>query len=179
MRGTQRRRARGTRTAARTGFTLVEVAVTAVLFVVAIGGLTSAVIAALGLSRTSSESGLANDGARLAAERLRTVEFEDIFATFTAAPDFDVRGLTPREGDPDGRVGRITFPTVDVPGVGLQLVETVVDASLGMPRDLNGDGRLENTDRARDYLILPVTIRLEWRGITGDRWLEYDTVLVR
>ena len=52
------------------------------------------------------------------------------------------------------------------------------DAQLGMPRDLNGDGAIDSENHAKDYLLLPVCIRIEWRGLTGDREYELHTVLL-
>ena len=52
------------------------------------------------------------------------------------------------------------------------------DASLGMPRDLNGDGVIDSEDHAGDYVLLPVKVRVNWRGITGDRSFEVCTVLL-
>jgi hypothetical protein len=48
-----------------------------------------------------------------------------------------------------------------------------------MPRDLNGDGVIDALNHADDYLILPVTLRLEWRGAAGNARQDYHTVLTR
>ena len=50
---------------------------------------------------------------------------------------------------------------------------------LGMPRDLNFEDGIDGFDHADDYVILPVTVRLAWRGVSGDSRQEYHTVLTR
>ena len=50
--------------------------------------------------------------------------------------------------------------------------------ALGMPRDLDGQGGIDAQDHSNDYCILPVTVRLEWRGAAGDSQLDLHMVLV-
>ena len=83
--------------------------------------------------------------------------------------------LNVQPGDADGMVGQIRFPTAPA---GVTLRENIVDASLGMPRDLNGDGIWDDVGHSGDYIALPVTIRLDWAGVTGNRSLELDMLLV-
>lgn len=105
------------------------------------------------------------------------VEANDPGGVGTApGPDFAVAGLDPRREDPDGMVGRVLFPTdPDDPAV---LREDLVDATFGMPRDMNADDEVDGDDRSGDYFLLPVRVRLEWRGVSGDRALDIDTLLV-
>ena len=168
---------RGTREGdrARTGLGLVDAMIAMVILTVAVGGLSGAVVHATRLNQVNQETALADAALLEQAERMQGLPFDAIFATYMAAPSFDVPGLAPTADDVDGRVGRISFPTV-----GGQLREDVEDASLGMPRDLNGDGLPpDSLDHSGDYVILPATIRVEWTGTSGDRVLEYDLVLVR
>lgn len=122
------------------------------------------------------------------AEIIQDVEFGEIYAMFNAddsddpvadAPGntFGIEGLTLRADDDDGAVGQILFPTMDTAG-GLALREDVVDADLGMPRDLNGDGVIDTDNHAGDYLILPVTVRVQWRGAAGNRQIDLDLLMV-
>lgn len=176
----------------RGGFSLVEVAILAVLLLVAVGGLSGAVLSSLRLSRTTEESTRGDEAARALAARMQIQAFGDLFRLYNAYPDddpagkgtapgaaFDVAGLTPRAGDPDGRVGRIVFPTVDLPGGAQALREDVVDARVGMPRDLNGDDAPDALDHANDYVLLPARLIVEWTGAGGDRSYELDVVLTR
>jgi len=159
------------------GFALADVVVAMILMTIAVGGLVGSVTWGLKLHQSNREAAIAEQAARSILAELRTVPFADIFATWSAAPNVEVRGLNARPDDPDGMVGEIIFPTAL--GVsGLELRENVDLPVLGMPRDLNGDGLPpDGADHAGDYVILPVTVRLEWRGTAGDARQEYHTVL--
>jgi len=178
----------------RGGFSLVEVMILAVLLLVAIGGLSGAVLSSLKLSRATEESSRADEGVRALAARMQNTDFSEIFWTYNGStaddPDgpgtapgntFDVPGLAPRRDDPDGRVGRIVFPSVDLGG-GLEgLAEDVVDPRLGIGeegRDLNGNGAFHDV-LTNDYLLLPVRLIVEWTGAGGNRVYELDLLLVQ
>jgi len=111
---------------------------------------------------------------------------------------FEVAGLQPLDDAPQGKVGSIVFPTMAVQvsapaggggkkfgGVSLgsppvtewHLREDVVDAGLGMPRDLNGNNVIDTADHSKDYLVLPVRVRIEWKSTTGARRFELITQL--
>jgi hypothetical protein len=181
------------RASSRRGFSLVEVAILALLLLVGVGGLSSAVLSSVRLARSTEESALADETARALGARMQAVTFRDIFATYNGYPDddpggpgtapggaFDVRGLTPRADDPDGRVGRIVFPVVELMSGAEALREDVVDPRLGMAagRDLNGD--MDTVDDATaDYQILPARLIVEWTGAGGNRSYELDLVLVQ
>jgi len=175
-------------TTSRSGFSLIEIAVVMILLVIAIGGLSSAVVSSIRLSRTNEESAIADDAARRMIAELRTVGFLDIFASFNAdpgddpggagsapGPNFVVVGLTPQNDDADGLVGEIRFPTAPL-GPGVALNEDSQDSNLGMPRDLNGDG--DSTDLVQtNYLVLPVSVRIQWTGSAGRSFVELRTVI--
>ena len=95
-----------------------------------------------------------------------------------------------RDDNPGGMVGRIYFPTFcttagDVETEELrekdldpEYITYGVDVHLGMPRDLNGNGASNDPDdRAGDYYLLPVVVRLEWSGIAGPRSLMMSTLI--
>ena len=95
--------------------------------------------------------------------------------------NFELQGATvtavaARDNDPDGIIGEVVFPTEMNGGV-LELREDVVDASMGMPRDLNLDGVIDALDHSNDYRILPVVIRVDWESGTRDREFEVRTIL--
>lgn len=173
----------------RAGFSIVEVAILAVLLLVAVGGLSGAVLSSLRLSHASEESARADQAAHLFAAELQRVPFGEIFARYNNATlddpvagvspggAFDVAGLTPRSDDADGRVGRIVFPVAATMAGGEALDENVSDERLGMPAgmDLNGDGVLG--DASTDYQLLPVRLILEWSGAGGPRSYELDLLL--
>jgi type II secretory pathway pseudopilin PulG len=164
----------------------LELAITVTIMAVALGAIVSTLTASIFLSSANRESHQAMLAARSAVERVRGETFANAFATFNADPAddpggpgtapgnaFDVPGLSPQAADPDGRVGEILFP-----GDGFQLREDVVDAGLGLPRDLSADGEIDAADHAGDYVLLPVQVRLRWRGESGNREVEYVTYLM-
>ena len=157
----------------RAGFSLIEIAVVMALLLIAIGGLSGAVISSIRLSEVNEQTAIADEAARRMLAEMSGVQFDQIFATFNAdpnddvfgpglgeGPNFAVRGLTPRHDDPDGFVGEIQFPTVPFNG-GLGIDENTDDISLGMPRDLTGDDDTDDVIQG-GYLVLPVKVRLEW-----------------
>jgi prepilin-type N-terminal cleavage/methylation domain-containing protein len=165
----------GARRPARPGMTLVEVVVALSVLVI---GASAAVYGLLGVSvlaRVQAERALAFEAGRNALEALQGEDFRTAFVRFNAtnADDppagaspgnaFDAQGLSVRPGDPDGRVGSIEFP-----GNGVRLLENVNDPELGMPRDLGGALGLDPDDHAIDYTLLPVRVRVQWRGAAGN-----------
>jgi hypothetical protein len=172
----------------KAGFSIVEVAILAVLLLVAVGGLSGAVLSSLRLSQSAEESARADQAAHLFAAELRRAPFATLFARYnsstgddpvgTTSPGghFEVEGLTPRRDDADGFVGRIVFPSSEAGGVEI-LDETVSDARLGMPEgmDLDGDGALGNASATYD--LLPVRLILECTGTSGPRLYELDLLL--
>ncbi|MFI5402085.1 MAG: hypothetical protein ACHQ1G_04040 [Planctomycetota bacterium] len=85
---------------------------------------------------------------------------------------FAVPGLKPRSGDADGTIGELIFPVAQG-AEGLELREDVAK------RDLNGDGVIDTEDHSNDYVILPVTVKVEWKGTRGTRQIELHSLLVR
>lgn len=175
---------------ARDGFTLIELLLVMSVLMVALLLLSRSVGTAMRLTDVNRETALAADGAQQMIELLRgTEDFSQIFALYNDDPDddpglpgsapgagFAVDGLDPVDGDPDGLVGEIRFPSILGVG-GLELHEDIFDDYLGMPRDLNGDGALDTMDHAGDYRLLPVSLTLRWKGVTGVRRLEIQTLL--
>ena len=137
-------------------------------------------------SSTNHESTVAREAARQMIETLQATPFDEVFVTYNltnlddpgglgTAPgvNFDVPGLDARDGDADGLVGEIIFPTTN----GLTVNESVVDRGLGCPRDLNGDGDTDDNLGNGLFSLLPVVVRLEWRGSSGQAKFELRTQL--
>jgi hypothetical protein len=175
---------------ARAGFSVVEVTVMATILVVGVLGMVGAVIAGVRLVAVNREMAVAHEAARAVIERMQDTPFASVYATFNAdpaddpggagtapGPRFSVPGMTLQANDPDGFVGDIVFPDTAVGGV-TALNESVVDARWGMPRDLNGDGVITAGALPGAYMILPVRVRLQWRGIGGNRSIELDHVFI-
>ncbi|HEX5136371.1 MAG TPA: hypothetical protein VFY93_05325 [Planctomycetota bacterium] len=159
------------------GFTFVEVA--CVLSALALGLLSLAAAMGSGMRTVAvnREIDVAAHAAREALERLQDPAggFELVFASYNNDPDddpaadvpggtFDVEGLR-------GATGEILFPTGG--DSGFELREDVAD------RDLDGDGEIDEENHALDYLLLPVTVRIRWEGVAGERSVEFATVLAQ
>lgn len=169
--------------ASRAGLTLIELALASSVVLVAILGALGAVTSSSDLTSSTRETTTALAAAQMMMERLHGTPCEEVWARYNdiAGDDLDgagtttgfaVDGLDPQDGDADGLVGRIVLPAPAGP-----LTETFVDASLGMPRDLNADGAVDGNDHSGDYVVLPVRVLIEWRGSSGDRSLELSGLL--
>jgi len=167
------------------GLTLVELTVAITVMVIALCATASTVVTTNALNRQSHETAVARKAAESIMEALRNTAFDTVFARYNGAAsddpggagtapgsNFAVEGLTPVPGAPGGVAGQIFFPSV-----GPALQENVVDATLGMPRDLTGDALIEGFDHAADYRVLPVRVRVSWTGRSGPRFVELQTLL--
>lgn len=164
---------RSTRRSRRSAFTLLEILVALTLLVVGVLGFLQVIVGSVRTAETNREQTLAIQAARQMMERLQATPLDQVFATFSGAGSgFAVAGLDPRAGDADGLPGEIRFP--EVAGA---LREDLVDPLLGTPRDLNGDGVLDALDHAADYRVLPVLVRVSWRGVAGNSRVELRTLL--
>lgn len=178
------------------GFTLVEVMIALVVIVLALTGFSQSIVSSMVAADADAEVRRATEGGRQALEQIKGANFRDIFALYNDDPgddntvldvaglpapgsNFDIPGLSPIDGDPDGAVGKITLPVViDVLSGEAQLREDVQFTALGLPRDLDGDGLIDGANHKGDYLILPVTVRVEWQGASGPSYVEFKTLLV-
>lgn len=158
-----------------------------VVLFVGVAGTLGAISSFVVLGDSSRDTTVAYLRAERVIEQLKAANFDEVFARFnddagddpagvSPGADFAVAGLDPRDDDADGIVGRILFPV----GAGAPslLREDLVDEAFGMPRDLNADGVVDAVDHSGDYVILPVRVRVEWRGRSGNRFIELETILV-
>lgn len=174
------------RRASRRGMTMVEVCISMVVLLVAIGGTLSTISGHLVLGASARETSVAYHEAQRLLERLKSEDFELLFARYNESADddpagvsapgsaFDVAGLSARAGDGDGRVGRISFPVEEAAPTHLR--EDLVFN--GRTLDLDADGVLDGDDRSGDYVLLPVRVRIEWKGRSGNRFVELQTILI-
>lgn len=164
---------------------LLDVLIAMTILTVAILSLLGLVAASLQLETVNRETTQAVQAARRVIEEISARPFDEVFATYNADPSddpggagsapaasFAVEGLLPLADDADGLVGEIVFP--EVAGA---LREDVVDAALGTPMDLDLDDVIDGADHASDYRVLPIQVRLRWRGRAGASRYEITTML--
>lgn len=177
------------RRGSRRGTTLVELAIAVTILMIGVLGFSNTLVSMERSQIRTRESGRAIEAARAMLERIQAEAFPEAFRRYNAtgaddpggantAPgaNFAVDGLSARPDDPDGLAGQVIFPSpAGAPG---ELRENVVDAALGMPRDLNGDGAIHLTESyPTDYRMLPVRVRVEWTGSAGPASVEICTLL--
>lgn len=166
---------------------MLEVMVVLAVLTMGVGMFSSTLISTTRNSRMKREIAIAAEGARCAMELMRSQPAVTVFAMYNANPtddpagagtapgrNFKVPGLDLRDGDIDGCAGVILFPTIES-----SLREDVVDAPLGMPRDLNGDKVIDGANHSADYVLLPVHVRVEWKGVSGDTSFDLYTQFVK
>ena len=164
--------------------TLTELMVAMMVMTVSVYILSSTITATIAHSAGKRERVKAVEAVRSLLEEMRSLPCGELFARYNDDPTddpegvnsapgrfFEVEGLEAQTGDADGFVGEIILPATVAP-----LLENVVDESLGLPRDLNGDALIDDKDHAGDYILLPVHIRVQWSGHVGDREFEMFTM---
>ncbi len=195
--------------ALRRGLTLVEVVVAMSVMVVAASIFAQMLVGTNRLRQLNRENTLAADAARVVVEEMRNAPFLEVYRRYNESPDddplgkgtapghlFDVPALAALESAPQGKAGRITFPsrevqvtTTQTTGFGKAAITTTTtttvwqlgedhqDEELGMPRDLNGNNVVDVLDHSSDYIVLPVRVQVNWQSPTGPRYLEIVTQL--
>jgi prepilin-type N-terminal cleavage/methylation domain-containing protein len=171
------------------GFTMIELTLVMSVLLVAFLALSQSLVTSMALTRVNRESALATDGLRRVVEALQGEEdFDLVFRLYNSEPGddpgpgpapghlFHVEGLEAVPDDLDGAVGEIVFPVIETAG-GPELREDVDMPELGMPRDLDGDGFVDFLPHSDDYRLLPVLVRLRWKGISGERSAEARTLI--
>lgn len=170
------------------GWSLLESVIAMTLLSLTIVGIATVVTASFTLVSVNRETATALEAGRRVVERMAAaVPFPSVFAAYNDStaddppgmtcpgPAFTVAGLGAPGAQGGGGSGMITFPVLE--GAGTELREDVYDFDLGLPRDLDLDGQVDAEDHSSDYRILPVTVRLSWKGVTGERATVYRTLL--
>jgi prepilin-type N-terminal cleavage/methylation domain-containing protein len=160
----------------RSGFSLVEVMIATCVLTIGLLALSSTSVVIHSLDRADEARSQATSAIQRVVEHSKSVSARSTqgnvgtWATRVTAAlrpggvigdVFDVPGLDPWQANPN--IGTVLVITD----------ETVTDASLGvtlgMPRDLNGDGDAGDADVSADATLLPVIVRTRWGGAGGDR----------
>jgi hypothetical protein len=136
----------------------------AAVLTLAIIGLGAPLLAHYRRSKAADET-LARQAIATKLSEIQSHPFRRIFALYNNLPHDDpsrpFSAPGPRFDVPGaGRIGRIEFP---VDGVD-QLREDTRHEWAGLPRDLNGDRRVDGSDHASDYRILPLRLVVEWEA---------------
>lgn len=170
---------------ARQGFTLIELMVSFSALMVVLLGFSRMLLSSHMASNTTHEATLAKEAARSMVEVLQATPLAEIYPSRNTNPaddpglagsapgaGFAVRGLEAPLGDPDGLPGRILFP--ESGGV---LSELSNQPQYGWPMDMDRDGVKVTADVSGTHFILPLVVRVEWRGAGGPGVVEFKTVI--
>ncbi len=173
--------------------TLIELSIAMAIFIVATGMLLQLIASGKSLRETARQEWLATSEAQNVLERMRSLPFRDVARSYDADPAndpngpgtapgpwFQAAGLTPLASAVDGAIGEVLLPVVNMGTVvapDWQVREDQGEPLLGMPRDLNGDAVTGSLDCSADHTILPILVRVRWRGRFGPRELRFFTSL--
>jgi type II secretory pathway component PulJ len=172
------------------GFTLLELMLTGTLLAIAACGMAAVMVNSMVLTKANKENATAREAARQILEQIEDIPAREVFAVFGGGPmpaeeetatqeETATETLPPPPSseilESGNLTARIVFPTGGTKGV---LREDIKDPSLGMPRDLNGDGVIDSENHATDYRILPVKVEVTWNGVNGESTYEMCTVLL-
>ncbi len=159
------------------GFTLLEVTAVAGIFVIAAGGIMLLNATMERHARISQEFELAEETTRRVVEGIRYLGFDSFPNLVNLLDDdpsndpdgMDAPGNTYATGGipltVPGLVAASDSPTGQLVEIILHTDETEVNASMGLPRDLNGDGDMVDTNvntSVPSFVILPITVRIHW-----------------
>lgn len=142
---------------ARQGFTLVDVCIALGVLAIGLGTLVGTVFWAMRLEEANEETAAASQSARAMLERLNAMPIEEVYAAYNEDP----------RDDPDPERDYLGELLVDDP---LLVVgkKTGPVVSVRFPPDV-ADQLAANQ--------LPITMRLEWQGASGERAVELSTLL--
>jgi prepilin-type N-terminal cleavage/methylation domain-containing protein len=156
---------------ARKGFTLLEVTLAMSVLVIAMMAISATTLRVHALRRENRDRSVAENGVRMIAERIQSASrlartdpagwAQNVVTSLSAGGSignkFDLADLIPV--DAGSSVGSITVVTNE------NLTDAFLDAQLGMPRDLDGDGIVGNGDVSHSARLLPVIVRARWKGV--------------
>jgi type II secretory pathway pseudopilin PulG len=178
------KRNRATRTAAKVGFTMVEALIAISVIVAALLTTIGAMSSSMRASRTVDEREAAVRAVAAKVAEIEAADFAALFANYDPDPNddplgpgtapgatFDIPNFKAQDGSASP-VGSIVLPMI-----GGQLREDADMPELGMPRDLNGDGKIDALDHKSDYQLLPILVRASWHGIDGDASITIEKLL--
>ena len=163
----------------RAGLSLIEVVVAVAVLSVGVLAVASTSMAVSSLDGTERESYLATTRLKSLSEEIQAYSNDarddargwPIAMVAALRPgglfgdEFDVLGLAPQAGAP--AVGSIEVILDE------RRTDADIGVALGMPRDLEADGEALSPDVSASAQVLPVVLRLRWRGETGEREMTH------
>lgn len=154
------------------GMTLIEVTFVVISLTVALAAVTQSMATGSAARYRLERQALALDAVRDVAETVRATPIDDIVGTFGAAGDpgerFSIPGL-----DGEELAGRILIISDET------LTDQEIGMTLGMPRDLDGDGAATNTDVTGTALVIPVIVEARWGPAGNPEVLRLPLVVIR
>ena len=159
------------------GFTMIEAVVVMSILLMGLLAMTSTSVTVHALRESDRERRLANSAldsiiedvkgianAQVGTDPTWSQNFANAYAIGgTPGPLYPVNGLQPRDGEPS--VVSVTITTDET------LTDQELGVNLGMPRDLDNDGLIDNADVTATATIMPVIVRVRWNGSSGNREL--------
>lgn len=177
----------------RAGLTLLELSIAIPLLLVAMAMMGQLLLAGRATRESNADNWRASSAAADTLERMHNAPFRELFALYNADPfddpggpgtapgsGFAVDGFAVLEDDPDGLVGEVILPLLNVGSEVApewQVREDLDLPELGLPRDLSGDQLVDELDHSADHTFLPVLVRLRWQGAFGPREYRLTTIL--
>lgn len=169
----------------QSGFTLIEVLVTASVLLIGLLAMTSTSVVVNSLRRSASDQQRAQGAIQAIVEDLHAIAREadsdeanwagEILNVYGAGGNpgnqFDVAGLDPWQGNPS--VATVTVVTDET------ATDALLGAAVGMPRDLDGDGLAANVNVTGAASLLPAVVSLQWRGSSGPQQISQVVYLLR
>jgi hypothetical protein len=175
----------GTRSLSRRGgLTLFELVVTIAILLIAVASTSAASISLSAMRQEQRERSIAEDAARSLADRILSIGraeignpgcwarrvTESVCEPNALGTAFDVAGLEPWDGF--AHAGSITFVADET------RTDAEIGASMGMPRDLDGDGFASGASVLETARLLPAVIEIRWRGIRGEERVLHPFLVV-
>ncbi len=157
-----------------TGLSLIEVMIAMVIFIGAGASLLSGLATTASVRIDCTDRYAAIETVLGIADEIRGTPMDTVVGVWgpegTRGATFSVAGLDGKDGTLSGRITIVTDETITDQELGM---------SLGLPRDLDGDGLAENVDVAVTAVALPIIIEARW-GPAGNREsFKIPVVLVR
>ena len=160
------------------GISLIEVMVAVAVIMLGFLALGQTIVTTHTLERTSIERRTVLSTLRIVGEELRTVAddaasdpdtwaqtiLDELAAGTRLGTNFTVQGLYLQEGE-------TTHGTIEVI-TDERRTDADLGVPLGMPRDLDADGDVDNGDVRATASMLPVVVTLKYRGLNGNRTIR-------